>query len=65
MLDATGKLPDGILGGNANALGSYQSCLEIEVNPKDSPSFSGKFGGAKFYGGRGEVFGMNKLCGIC
>ena len=30
MFDATGKLPDGILAGNFNALGSYTSCLDVD-----------------------------------
>ena len=66
MLDATGKIPDGLIGGNVNALGSYQGCLDIEANPTDSPPFSGKFGGATFYGmGPGAAFGMFLLYGIC
>ena len=31
MLDATGKIPDGILGGNLNALGSFHECIDVEV----------------------------------
>ena len=65
MLDATGKLPDGVLGGNTYATGSYQSCLDVKANPKDSPSFSGKYAGAAFYGGAGAEFGMNLKYGIC
>ena len=48
VLDATGKLPDGILQGNLYALGSYSSCLDIEAKPEGSLPFSGKFGGAQF-----------------
>ena len=53
MLDATGKFPDGIFQGNLNALGSYSSCLDIEARNSSYPpfrTFSGKFGGAQFYG---------------
>jgi hypothetical protein len=31
VLDAWGKIPEGILIGNVNSLGSYASCLEIKV----------------------------------
>ncbi|XP_037075314.1 nose resistant to fluoxetine protein 6-like [Pollicipes pollicipes] len=31
MLDASGKLPDGILMGNIHAFGSYDECLAVEV----------------------------------
>ena len=48
MLDATGKLPDGILQGNLYALGSYSSCLDVDAKPNGSLPFSGKFGGAQF-----------------
>ena len=66
VLDATGKLPDGMIGGNFNALGSYQSCLDIEANPKDSPSFSGKYGPATFYGrGIGAIIKTHLLYGVC
>ena len=77
MLDATGKFPDGLLEGNANALGSYSSCLKIEANPSakyqpppDHPPakypFFGKFGGVNYFGGgRLAVFGINTLYGVC
>ena len=31
MFDATGKIPDGIFGGNLNALGSFHECINVEV----------------------------------
>jgi hypothetical protein len=33
VLDATGKLPEGFLMGNVNFVGSYSSCLDVDVLP--------------------------------
>ena len=57
MLDATGKIPDGVLGGNKYALGSYQSCLDIKAKSLNGTPFSGKFGTATFVGFPTEVAG--------
>ena len=43
MLDATGKIPDGIMEGNFNALGSYSECIELE-GVIGNHTFSGKYG---------------------
>ena len=62
MLDATGKFPDGIFQGNLNALGSYKSCIEIEAqNERKNRTFSGKFGGAEFFGDQA----LKPLYGVC
>ena len=66
MLDATGKIPDGLMEGNFNALGSYSECIEIEAviegAGKDGEDhiFSGKFGGVNQF----SVF-PNFLYGVC
>ena len=31
VLDATGKIPDGIFRGNLNAFGNYRECIGIET----------------------------------
>lgn len=41
MYDSSGKFPDGVIEGNWNVLGSYDSCYEIEVD--DFYDFGGKF----------------------
>ena len=33
MLDASGKIPEGILTGNLMVVGSYHSCLDVNVLP--------------------------------
>ena len=70
VLDATGKLPDGILQGNLYALGSYSSCLDVEAKPNGSLPFSGKFGGAQFidlstYDATASVGAPMLLYGVC
>jgi len=64
MFDATGKLPDGILAGNFNAMGSYSSCLEIEVIEfwTKKLRFNGKFAlvSIPLYGGA-----LHANFGIC
>ena len=66
MLDATGKVPDGILEGNFNALGSYSECIELEAviegEGKDGEdhTFSGKFGAVNQFYQK-----INLLYGVC
>ena len=68
MLDASGKIPDGIMGGNFNALGSYRSCIDIKAtNPKTSTTFHGRFAGV-IIGAEGstlDTLPFNFLYGIC
>lgn len=45
VLDATGKVPEGVLSGHVNALGDFDECLAIRAPAKQVESSTGQFQG--------------------
>lgn len=45
MLDATGKVPEGVLSGHVNSLGDFDECLAIRAPAKEVGSATGQFQG--------------------
>lgn len=67
-VDASAKIPNGILLGNFNWMGEYQECMEIPsvVNNLTGKSFSGKYFVAALYiNGKPVLNGIPILTGLC